>query len=1118
VAVQQIPNLPAAVTVSGSEQLEAVQAGVSVRLTASQIAGLNPGATGPTGAAGPTGPTGATGSTGPTGALGPNGPTGMPGATGPTGPTGPTGNTGPFGPTGPTGDTGAPLDFKGEVPTAGDLPPTGNQPGDAYITTDTKYFYIWNGTTWVNAGPIVSSTLVVNTSPIVGGTNSRLFYDNNAFFGEISGITTDGVADLTIGASGTSGTVGFVGSTSGKVTVQPASVAGTWSLTLPTSAGTNNYVLTTNGSGVSSWAQVSLTAGVTGILPLANGGTNANLTASNGGIVYSDASAFAVLAGTATAGQMLRSGASGAPSWSTATFPSTATGTGTILRADGTNWVATTATYPTTTSAGTFLVSGTANTVTASATPTLGVAGTTAGTLGLSGSTSGVVTLQTAAAAGTWSLTLPTTGGTNGFVLTTNGSGVTSWTNPTSLGIDLDVGTTGITNGTTGRPLYNNAGVLGEYSSVPVSFGGTGLTSLTAGRIPYGAGVSGTDPFGNSANLFWDATNSRLGVNNSSPAYRIDAVGNGIFVKPATTTAITEIAAGSSDFSSTFSAAVLRQYSSATTGTVFGQASASTGVLLFQNTSVGIVGTNGATPLIFGTLDAERMRITSGGLVGINTTTPATDMRLTIAGNDTIVPAVNLVNGSANGGVYQFSTVTQLGARSSTPLSLLTNNTTRLHITSGGNVGIGTSSPQVNLSLNAGSNGAGTANTFRLYDDGAAATSTTSNSIGFGFNGGTGQLSYTTGVAGFHAFFTTNTERMRITSGGLVGIGTSSPATTLEVSGVGRVSGLADPLFAVNATGTQNNAIQWLRSGTVHAAIYVTNAGAAFFRTVLAQPIALETNGTPRFTVDGSGNVRVVGGVFNIFSSDTTVYDTNAGGDVSGVWKLQASGNNSAKFIAGSNSATLSYCGFAGNNAASRSIISAAVVSNLSVTTAGSEEGYLAFHTKPSGNSAYNSERARITSTGLFGVGTTNPSELIEANVNSTAFCVLKATNTAGSGKFGVRDTGDAYIEAPSGKSISFWNTARAVTIDSSGNLLVGTANSPTSGTRSLTVANGTAPTASPADTITIYSTDLSAGNTMLSLYTEGTPVNSNTTAAATHRIAIRVNGTVYYLLANTAA
>lgn len=85
------------------------------------------------------------------------------------------------------------------------------------------------------------------------------------------------------------------------------------------------------------------------ILELAAGGTNAALTASNGGIIYSSASAMAVLAGTATANQVLVSGANSAPSWSTATFPPTAGATGTILRSDGTNWVATTATYPATT-------------------------------------------------------------------------------------------------------------------------------------------------------------------------------------------------------------------------------------------------------------------------------------------------------------------------------------------------------------------------------------------------------------------------------------------------------------------------------------------------------------------------------------------------------------------------------------------------------------------------------------------------------------------------------------------------------------------------------------------------------------------------------------------------
>ena len=88
----QIPNLPVAVNLSGAEQLEAVQAGTSVRVTASQIALLNSGPTGPAGPAGPTGPVGATG----------------PSGTGPTGPTGLMGPTGAFGgPTGPTGPTGA---------------------------------------------------------------------------------------------------------------------------------------------------------------------------------------------------------------------------------------------------------------------------------------------------------------------------------------------------------------------------------------------------------------------------------------------------------------------------------------------------------------------------------------------------------------------------------------------------------------------------------------------------------------------------------------------------------------------------------------------------------------------------------------------------------------------------------------------------------------------------------------------------------------------------------------------------------------------------------------------------------------------------------------------------
>lgn len=50
-------------------------------------------------------------------------------------------------------------------------------------------------------------------------------------------------------------------------------LAGNVIWTLPSADGTNGYPLTTNGSGVLSFAQLSLTAGISGILPTANGGT-----------------------------------------------------------------------------------------------------------------------------------------------------------------------------------------------------------------------------------------------------------------------------------------------------------------------------------------------------------------------------------------------------------------------------------------------------------------------------------------------------------------------------------------------------------------------------------------------------------------------------------------------------------------------------------------------------------------------------------------------------------------------------------------------------------------------------------------------------------------------------
>lgn len=60
-------------------------------------------------------------------------------------------------------------------------------------------------------------------------------------------------------------------------------------------------------------------------ISLEDGGTSASLVASNGGIFYSTAIATAILSGTATLNQILMSGISSAPHWSTATYPATTT-------------------------------------------------------------------------------------------------------------------------------------------------------------------------------------------------------------------------------------------------------------------------------------------------------------------------------------------------------------------------------------------------------------------------------------------------------------------------------------------------------------------------------------------------------------------------------------------------------------------------------------------------------------------------------------------------------------------------------------------------------------------------------------------------------------------------
>lgn len=91
--------------------------------------------------------------------------------------------------------------------------------------------------------------LVLSTTP-----------DGSATFVQRMVIDSTGVT--TVGLQGSvAGAIKFAGLTTGTVQVQPASVAGNWTMTLPANDGSANQVLTTDGNGVTTWASVAATGG-----------------------------------------------------------------------------------------------------------------------------------------------------------------------------------------------------------------------------------------------------------------------------------------------------------------------------------------------------------------------------------------------------------------------------------------------------------------------------------------------------------------------------------------------------------------------------------------------------------------------------------------------------------------------------------------------------------------------------------------------------------------------------------------------------------------------------------------------------------------------------------------
>lgn len=207
-------------------------------------------------------------------------------------------------------------------------------------------------------------------------------------------------------------------------------------------------------------------------------------------------------------------------------------------------------------------------------------------------------------------------------------------------GLSLSSGSLAVSSTT---PQVNSINTFTAAQVIEVTDNSNAALRIT--QLGTGNAILVEDSSNPDASPFVVTTEGRVGVGEDVPSFYLQVAAPNASTQ-------TQMGVTSTTYTSDFKSLYMVYSDSSTTGTTYGISNANLGSIRFQNTSNALIGTNGGTPLIFGTLSLERFRVGADGQWGIGGANYGTSGQTIISGGASAAPAWGTL-GIAGGGTGQ---------------------------------------------------------------------------------------------------------------------------------------------------------------------------------------------------------------------------------------------------------------------------------------------------------------------------------------------------------------------------------------------------------------------------------------------------------------------------------